>query len=141
MLSRLASAQKDHSNRRYQHKNADDLKRQIVIAEKQRADIANVVGGRSGERWKRLASGFKMADNIKNLEGQSERNGDCAGRGHPVDLASCFRAKTEEHDDEKKKHHHRARINQHLNDADEIGIERHEESGEPEKRNDETERT
>ena len=44
MLSRLAFAQEDHSNRRDQDKNADDLKRQIVIAEKQRADIANVVG-------------------------------------------------------------------------------------------------
>src|ERR687892_291014 len=81
-----------------------------------------------------------MADNLKNLEEQSECDGDCASGGQPVDLAPYFLAKIEEHDDKKKKHHHRARINQHLNDADEIGIERHEERGEPEKRNDETER-
>src|SRR5207249_4517725 len=111
---------------------SDDLKRQIVITEKQCADIVNVVGGRLCERWERLASGFKMADNIKNLKDQSERDCDCAGRGEPVDPAPCFRAKIEEHDDEKKKHHHRARINQHLNDADEKGIERHEKRGEPE---------
>src|SRR5436190_486899 len=81
-----------------------------------------------------------MADDMKNLKDQSERNGDCASRGQPVDLASCFRPEIEEHNNEKKKHHHRTRINQHLNDADEIGIERHEERGEPKKRNDETER-
>src|SRR4029450_5155265 len=100
MLSRLASAQKDHSNRRDQHENADDLKREIVIAEKQRADIANVVGRRLGERSKRWARGFKMADNRKNVEGQRKHNANGPSRGDPVDLASCFRAKTEEHDDE-----------------------------------------
>jgi hypothetical protein len=62
MLSRLASAQKDDSNRRHQHKNADDLKRQIVIAEKQRANIANVVGRGSRKRWKRLTSGLEVAE-------------------------------------------------------------------------------
>src|SRR5918996_4515757 len=81
-----------------------------------------------------------MADNIKNLKDESERDRDSAGRSQPVDPASCFRAKIEEHDNKKKKHHHRARINEHLNDADEIGIKRHEERGEAEKRNDETER-
>jgi len=47
--------------------------------------------------------------------------------------------KIQKHDNEKEKDHDGTRINQHLNDADEIGIERHEERSESEKRNHQTE--
>ena len=76
-----------------------------------------------------------MADDIKNLEEQGQRDGDSADQWEPTDLASFFGAKIKQHDDEKKEDHNRARIDQHLNDADEIGIERHEERGETKKRN------
>src|SRR6266480_4688244 len=76
-----------------------------------------------------------MADDIKNLDEKGERNSASAGQGQPADPAPFFSAKVEKHDDEKKKDHYRTRINQHLNDADEIGIERHEEPGETEERN------
>jgi len=79
-----------------------------------------------------------MADDIKNLEEQGQRDGASAGQGQPADPAPFFSAKIQEHDDEEKKDHDRTRINQDLNDADEIGIERHEERGETEKRNHET---
>ena len=40
----------------------------------------------------------------------------------------------------RNKHHDRAGINQHLDDADEVGVERHEERGEAEKGNDQAQR-
>src|SRR6266705_3048079 len=115
MLSRFASA----------HQNPDDLEWQIVILEKQRPNVADIVGCRSCQRRKSLSGRFKMADYIKNLDEQGERDGDSAGRGQPVNVASFFGAKIEKHDDKKKEHHHGAGINQDLNDADEVSIERH----------------
>src|SRR2546430_15953838 len=101
MLSRLASAQKDDADRCHEHQDADDLEWQIVISEKQQTDIADIVGCRPCEGRKRLLSGFKMANNVKNLEEQGEGDGDCTSRGQPADLASFFGAKIEKHDDEK----------------------------------------
>ena len=86
-----------------------------------------------------MCSRLEVADDVKNLEKQSERDGDCAGGGQPIYLTSLFGAKIEKHDNEKKKNNDRAGVHQHLNDADEIGVERHEERGEAEERNDETE--
>src|SRR5438094_144436 len=140
MLSRFAFAQEDDSDRRHEYKNADDLKRQIVFAEKQRADISNIVDCRSCERRKSLPGRLKVADHKKNLNEQGERDCDSSCRRQPVDSARLLGAKIKKHDDEKKQHHHRARINQHLNNAYEVGVERHEESGEAEKGNDEIKR-
>src|ERR1700730_14132906 len=81
-----------------------------------------------------------MADHIENLDEQGERDRNSASGGYPIDFAQSFRAQVEQHDDEKKKDHDRTRIDQHLNDADEEGIERDEEGGEAEKGNHEIER-
>src|SRR6266487_5414582 len=67
-LSWLAFAQKDHSNCRYENENPNDLKRQIVIAEKQRADVPDIVNCRSCERRKSPAGGLKVANDQKNLD-------------------------------------------------------------------------
>src|SRR5438034_10963355 len=133
MLSRLASAQKNDADRCHEHQDADDLEWQIVISEKQQTDIADIVGCRSCERRKSLPGRLKVADHKKNLNEQGERDCDSSCRRQPVDSPRLFGAKIEKHDDEKKQHHHRARVNQHLNNAYEVGVERHEESGEAEK--------
>jgi len=74
-------------------------------------------------------------DDIKNLCEQGQRDSDSADQGEPTNLAAFLGAKIKQHDDEKEKNHDCARINEHLNDADEIGIERHEERGETKERN------
>jgi hypothetical protein len=46
------------------------LKRQIVIAEKERTDVPDIVDCRSCERRKSLAGGFKVANDQKDLDEQ-----------------------------------------------------------------------
>ena len=50
------------------------------------------------------------------------------------------RRKIEQHDDEKEEHHHRAGVDEHLDDADEEGIERDEERRQAEEADDQAER-
>src|SRR6266540_2814994 len=69
-LFRFASAQKDHANCRYQDENPNDLKWQIVIAEKQRPDIPDIVNCRSCKRRESPAGGFKVANDQKDLDEQ-----------------------------------------------------------------------
>src|SRR5207247_10445192 len=73
MLSRIASAQENRADRRHQHQNPDDLEWQIVILEKQRPNVADIVGCRSCQRRKSLSGRFKMADYIKNMDRSEER--------------------------------------------------------------------
>ena len=58
MLPRLAFTQEDHADRRYENENADDLKWQIIISEKQQADASNIIECRSWERGKSLVCRF-----------------------------------------------------------------------------------
>ena len=74
------------------------------------------------------------------MDRKRDRNRDAASRGQPIDFAEFFRTQIEEHDDEKEKNHHRPGIYEHLDDADEVGIERHKERGQAEKGNDEAQR-
>ena len=56
-----------------------------------------------------------------------------------VDAPQLFRPQIEQHDDEKEQDHDRAGINEHLDYANEVCIERHEESGKSEKGNNQAE--
>lgn len=141
MLLEVAFAQNNHTDGRDQNKNTDDLERQIVIVEKQETDVADIVDCRSCQRGKTLFGRAELADNVKNLGKESERDGDASSRGQPVNAAQFFRAQIEQHDDEEKQHHDRTGVDQDLDNADEIGLERHKESSETEKRNDKTKRT
>src|SRR5437867_155373 len=127
--SRLAFAQKHHANGRHQHENTDDLKRQIVITEKQRADIPHVVSCRSCERRKSLSRSLEVANHKANLNEQDECHADASRGSEPIDSTPFFGLQVKKHDDEKEKHHHGAGVNQHLNDSDKEGVKRHEKSG------------
>jgi hypothetical protein len=138
-LFRFAFAQQNYPDCCHQHQNTDDLKGQIVIAEKQRADVPHIVGCRACEWRKSLLGSLEVANHKPNLNEQYERYPDAARGSEPIDSTPFFGLEVEKHDDEKKKHHHGARVNQHLNDSDKEGVKRHEKSGEPQKRNNETE--
>ena len=88
-----------------------------------------------------MAGEAKIADYVKNLHGQGERDGNSSGGRRPIDFAQLFRAQVEQHDDKKKEDHDRAGVDKDLNDADEISIERHEERGQSEKGHNQTQRT
>ena len=68
------------------------MERQIVIAEKQRTDVPDIVGCRSCERGKSLPSVSKVADHKENLNEEDKRDGDAARCGQPIDLALFFDA-------------------------------------------------
>src|SRR5207247_7927866 len=111
------------ANRRHQHDNSYDLKRQIVIAKKRRADAPHTVSRPVRKRRKSLSRGLEAPDREENLNEQNDRHGDPARGSEPIDSTSFFGLQVKEHDNEKKKHHYGARINQNLNDADKIGVE------------------
>src|SRR6266513_5088876 len=81
-LFRLALAQHHHADGCYQNDNADDLKRQSEVSEKQKSNSVDVVGCRSFDSaqdtpWQRresLFGGVEPADNGENLDEESERN-------------------------------------------------------------------
>ena len=83
---------------------------------------------------------LEVPDHKANLYEQDEHHPDAARDSEPVDSTPFFGLKIEKHDDEKKQHHHGACINQHLNDSDKEGVERHEQRGQPKERNNEAER-
>jgi hypothetical protein len=82
-----------------------------------------------------------VANHKANLNEQDERYPDAARGSEPIDSTPFFGLQIKKHYNEKEKHHHGACVNQHLNDSDKEGVKRHEESGQPKKRNNETERT
>ena len=147
ILSRLAFAQKHDANRRDQHQNTDDLKGQIVIAEKQCDDVPHIVGCRSFDsaqdmpcEWRKsLPRSLEVPDHKADLDEQDERYPDAARGSEPIDSTPFFGLQIKKHDDEKEKHHHGACVNQHLNDSHKECVKRHEESGQPKKRNNEAE--
>src|SRR5437870_2376376 len=134
MLSRFAFAQQNYPDCCHQHQNPYDLKRQIVVAEKQRADVPDIISFRPFgsaqdmpcERRKSLSRSLEVSDHKANLSEQNECDANAARGSEPIDPTPFFGWQVKKHDDEKKKHHHRACVNQHLNDSDEVGIERHE---------------
>ena len=81
-----------------------------------------------------------MPNHETNLNDQDERDSDAARDSEPVDSTPFFGLKIDKHDDEKKQHHHGTCINQHLNDSDKEGVERHEQGGQSKERNNEAER-
>ena len=80
-----------------------------------------------------------MSDRNANLNQQYHCDGAAARGSDPVYPTPFFGLQVEKHDDEKEKHHHRACINQHLNDSHEIGVKRHKQRSQSEKRDDQTE--
>src|SRR6266481_3960110 len=140
MSAGFASAQHHGADGCYQNDYADDLKRQIVIVEKQKTDSVDIVRCRSCQRWKGLFRETKSADDSENLDHQGKRNRQAAGGRDPVNFSQLLSPQIEQHDDEKKQHHDRAGVDEHLDDPDEVGIERHKQRCERQKRDDETER-
>src|ERR1043166_237322 len=133
MSAQLALAQQDDSDGRDENKHTDDLKGQVVVLKKQQSDLVDIISCRSYERRKFFLGGSEISNDVKNLDQQSECDDGAAGGRYPVDLAQSFSAQIEEHDDEKEQHHDGAGIHQHLNDPNEVGVERHEERSQPEK--------
>src|SRR5262245_51597152 len=125
MLSWLPPAEENYPNRGNQYQHADDLEWQIVVGEKQAPDVPHIVRSRYRQRRKGLSCRSKVSDDNADLNQQNYGNANAAYAGEPVDPASFFGADIEQHDDKKEKHHYGARVHQHLNNADEKGIKRH----------------
>ena len=87
-----------------------------------------------------MPCGLEVPDHRENLDDQDEGDDDSACGSQPIDPAPFLGPQVEQHDDEKEKHHHRACVNQHLNDSNKVGVERHEQRGETKERNDKAER-
>src|SRR6267378_6480107 len=128
MSAGFASAQHHGADGCHQNEDADDLEWQIVIVEKQKTDAVDIVRCRSCQRWKTLLRGLEPTNDGKNLDDEGERNSYASRRRDPINFSQFLGAQVEKHDDEKKQHHDRAGVDEHLNDADEIGVERHEQS-------------
>ena len=88
-----------------------------------------------------LSRGFKVPDRKDNLNEQNERHSHAARGCEPIDSVPFFGLQIKKHDNKKEKDHYCARVNQNLNDADKVGVERHEQCGESQKRNDQAEGT
>src|SRR5262249_22506555 len=140
MSATFASAQHYHADGCHQNDDANDLKWQVVICEKQKTDLMDVVRCRSCEWRESLVRDTQSADDGKNLNNKRQRDRDATGGGDPINISKFFRAQIEQHDDEKKKHHDGAGIDEDLNDPNEVSVERDEERGQRQKRNNQAKR-
>ena len=109
---------------------ADDLEWKVVRAEKSVSPIVAHVIERSRGRQSARRSGWLPARrSVSQRPARSARrrpSGDEHRRrrtASEVDLAPLLRLQVEQHDDEEEQHHDRAGIDEHLDDADEEGVE------------------
>src|SRR5216110_2235625 len=100
MLSWFPSAQDDHANCGNEHQDTDDLEGQIVVVEKELADVPHIIRRRSCQRRKTSSRKLKMTNHHADLNQQDRGYSNAAGSGEPVDPAPLFGADIEQHDDE-----------------------------------------
>src|SRR5437868_14342342 len=99
MLAGFAPAQHHGADGCDQNDYADDLKRQIVIVEKQKTDSVNIVRCRFCQRWKGLFRETKSADDSENLKHEGKSNSQNAGGSDPVNCPQLHNPQNEQNDD------------------------------------------
>ena len=71
---------------------------------------------------RRFAPRFESGQHRRHLHDEHHKQQHRSSDGSVVRLQLLRRLDVEQHDDEQEQHHHRARIDEHLDGADEIGI-------------------
>src|SRR3989475_10460455 len=110
MSAGFASAQHHGADGCYQNDYADDLKRQIVIVEKQKTDSVDIARCRSCQRWKGLFRETKSADDSENLDNYGKRNCQDSSQRDTAIIAQLLIPSIEDHVDYKKHHHELAGV-------------------------------
>jgi len=136
----LAFAQDDNADCCDENQDADYLKRQIVVAEQEQSNVANVIGLWRSKRRKSLFRHLSPADDSKNLYEKRHSDDKTTGESNPIHCPPFFGAQIEQHDYKEKQNHHRTGIDQDLNDPDKKCVQRYEQSGQAKEANDKTQR-
>src|SRR5207237_10442000 len=98
------------------------LKRHVVSLEKHHANVPDISLRTLRNRWKFCVSSLKSITDVRQHLDKQDDHDEAAAHCRKVDPSPALRPEIQQHNDKQEQNHDCSRIDQHLDDPDEISV-------------------